>query len=117
MGKPIVMVIFVLFSSYQNSCYREGPPKNSSVVIENTFLDNEKWRIVEMATAHGMFTIEIEILNVADSKKIAQELVGPLDDQYSEVLIYFYEMGNDENLPALRVQWTRKAGFSELHYQ
>ena len=32
-------------------------------VIENTFLDNEKWRIVEMATAHGMFTIEIEIEN------------------------------------------------------
>ena len=117
MIKLIALVPFVLFSSSQNYCFWERPLNKNSVVIENVFLENEEWRIVEMATAHGIFTIEIEIANSEDSKRLARALVAPLKNQYSEVLIYFYQMGSDEVLPVLRVQWNRETGFVEMFYQ
>ena len=117
MGNLIVLVSFVLFASGQSHCFWERGSNARSVVIENTSLDNEKWRIVEMATAHGIFTIEIEIADWENSQEVARELVVPLKDQYSEVLVYFYEMGSDEALPVLRVRWTLETGFTEMLYQ
>lgn len=79
-------------------------------------LANAEYSIVEMATAHGAFTIEVEIAPGADTARIARGLVGPIRDQYAEVLVYFYDRGGDGALPISRVQWTPENGFSELVY-
>lgn len=80
-------------------------------------LVNDDWRIVEMATAHGAFTIEVEMAEGVDTDEIARSLVEPLQDRYAEVLVYFHAHGADTDLPQLRVQWTAGGGYVETRYR
>lgn len=79
-------------------------------------LDNAQFSILEMATAHGAFTIEVEVDADADTMTIARQLVEPIHDQYAEVLVYFYDRAGDGELPMQRVQWTEIQGYSEIEY-
>ena len=80
-------------------------------------LVNDDWRIVEMATAHGAFTIEVEVADGVDTAALARSLIQPLQHQYAEVLVYFHARGTETDLPLLRVQWTAAAGYAETRYQ
>ena len=84
---------------------------------ENTLqLVNEDWRIVEMATAHGAFTIEVEAADGVDTAALARLLIRPLQARHDEVLIYFYAPDSGAALPRLRVQWTAAGGYAETRY-
>ena len=80
-------------------------------------LVNDDWSIVEMATAHGAFTIEVEMAEGVDTGEIARALVEPLQDRYAEVLVYFHARGAQTDLPRLRVQWTAAGGYVETRYR
>ena len=80
-------------------------------------LVSESWRIAEMATAHGAFTIEVEVADEVDAAALARELIRPLQDRYTEVLVYFHARDSAGDLPRLRVQWTAEHGYVETHYQ
>lgn len=80
-------------------------------------LVNDDWSIVEMATAHGAFTIEVEIADGVDTAGLARSLIEPLQDRYAEVLVYFHDRDAQSDLPRLRVQWTAAAGYAETRYQ
>ena len=80
-------------------------------------LVNEDWRIVEMATAHGAFTIEVEMAEGVDTAEIARSLIQPLQDRYAEVLVYFHARDAQTDLPQLRVQWTAAGGYVETRYR
>ena len=80
-------------------------------------LVNDDWRIVEMATAHGAFTIEVEITDEVDTAAVARSLIEPLQENYAEVLVYFHARDAETDLPLLRVQWTAAAGYAETRYQ
>lgn len=80
-------------------------------------LDNAQYSILEMATAHGAFTLEVEVDADADTTTIARQLVEPIQDQYAEVLVYFYDRAGDGELPMRRVQWTEGQGYSEVDYE
>ena len=80
-------------------------------------LVNEDWRIVEMATAHGAFTIEVEMSDGVDTAAIARSLVEPLQDRYAEVLVYFHARDAQTDLPQVRVQWTAAGGYVETRYR
>ena len=81
-----------------------------------TTLVNEDWQIVEMATAHGAFTIEVEAPRDANTAAIARELIEPLQQQHAEVLVCFYERDGEKALPMSRVQWTVADGYQEITY-
>lgn len=80
-------------------------------------LVNEDWRIVEMATAHGAFTIEVEMAEGVDTDEIARSLIQPLQDRYAEVLVYFHTRDAQTDLPEIRVQWTVAGGYVETRYR
>ena len=79
-------------------------------------LANEEFSIVEMATAHGAFTLEVEVDRNADTRSIARRLVEPVRNRYAEVLVYFYDRAGRGALPTSRVQWTAENGYSEIEY-
>ena len=43
-------------------------------------LDNTQFSILEMATAHGAFTIEVEVDADADTQVISRQLIEPIHD-------------------------------------
>ena len=81
-------------------------------------LVNDAWRIVRMAAAHGIFTIEVEVNAPETGADVARELIGPLEASYDEVLVYIYRTGEGTggNAPVKRVQWTPDGGYDELDY-
>ena len=81
-------------------------------------LVNERWRIVKMAMAHDIFTIEVEVTDPLNASAVAHELVEPLQSQYSEILVYVYVDGEGAggHIPLKRIEWTDADGFSELEY-
>lgn len=84
---------------------------------ESLLLVNDDWSIVEMATAHGAFTIEVEMAEGVDTDEIARSLILPLQDRYAEVLVYFHARDAQTELPELRVQWTAGGGYVETRYR
>ena len=79
-------------------------------------LTSEEFSIIEMATAHGAFTVEVEVDVGADTASIARRLVEPVMDRYAEILVYFYDRAGDGVLPLSRVQWTPEEGYVEIEY-
>ena len=88
-------------------------------VPEGPAVVNDAWRIVKMATAHDIFTVEVEVADVEAASDVARELIAPLEGRYQEVLIYVYAVGESEggHVPLKRVQWTAAGGVVELDYQ
>ena len=91
----------------------EAPPPDS----DSPLLVNEDWRIIEMATAHGAFTIEVEAADGVDTAAISRTLIEPLQARYAEVLVYFHRRGAPTDLPAVRVQWTAGGGYAETRFE
>ena len=81
-------------------------------------LVNDAWRIVRMATAHGIFTIEVEVQEPETASDVARELIAPLEGGYDEVLVYIYRTGEGAggNAPVKRVRWTPGGGYEERVY-
>ena len=79
---------------------------------------NEAWRILKMATAHDVITIEVEVVDLDTAADVARELMAPLESRYAEVLIYVYADGEGAggHLPAMRFQWTAAGGLAALEY-
>ena len=79
-------------------------------------LVSDDWEILEMATAHGAFTVEVEVAPHVDTTALARRLVEPLQPRYAEVLVYFYDREPSSDLPSLRIQWTAADGYRETRY-
>lgn len=79
-------------------------------------LTGDEYAIVEMATANGAFTVEVEVATDADTGAIARRLVEPVQDRYVEVLVYFYDRASETLLPISRVQWTADKGYRTVEY-
>jgi hypothetical protein len=96
----------------------EGPAEYRALFQEGPALVNESWRIVKMATAADIITIELEVSNMATASDVARELVDPLKARYEEVLVYVYANGEEagDHFPAKRIQWNKADGFVETHY-
>ena len=94
-----------------------GAPPLPAAEEPPLLLVNADWRIVEMATAHGAFTIEVEAADGVDTTAVARSLIEPLQDRYAEVLVYFRDLDAQSDLPRLRVQWTAGGGYAETRYR
>ena len=60
--------------------------------------------------------IEVKVLADADIGEIARTLIEPLEERYTEVLVYFYERRGKGELPIRRAQWTASGGYHEIVY-
>ena len=79
---------------------------------------NEAWRILKMATAHDIITLEVEVADLGTAPDVARELMAPLESRYAEALIYVYAAGEGEggHVPAMRFQWTAEGGIVAMEY-
>ena len=117
----VVMVLTLMrgaptVPSSETAVTADAPPAPDRGYVSLLPLANDQFSIVEMATAHGAFTIEVEIAAGADTGSIAEGLIEPVQDRYAEVLVYFYDRESDNALPRSRIQWTADGGYSELEY-
>ncbi len=79
-------------------------------------LINDGWHIRNMATAHGVFVIEVDAEDPTQTETIARALIEPIRDDYTEILIYVNKLGSESDLPARRMQWTPGGGYVEITY-
>ena len=94
-------------------------PQAAITVPDGPALVNDDWQIVKMATAHGIFTIEVEVENPDTGPDVARALIEPLADRYSEILVYVYNPGEGYggHAPVMRIAWTTEDGYDELDYR
>ena len=83
---------------------------------EGPLLVNDGWHIRNMATAHGVFVIEVDAEDPTQTETIARALIEPIRDDYTEILIYVNKLGSESDLPARRMQWTPGGGYVEITY-
>ena len=79
---------------------------------------NEAWRILKMATAHDVITLEVEVADLETAADVARKLMAPLENRYAEALVYVYASGEGEggHVPAMRFQWTASGGLVVVEY-
>lgn len=101
-------------------CAAEEPPAEAPpAAFDERGVVNEAWRILRMATAHDVITIEVEVDDPRAAADVARELLAPLEGRYAEALVYVYAAGEGEggHVPAMRFQWTADGGVVAMEYQ
>jgi len=77
----------------------------------------DAWRVVDHLSGHHVAMIHVETDRPDDARRIATTLVEPLKaDGYSEIMVYFYRVGQRNGLPARRIQWSPRTGYAETVY-
>ena len=71
---------------------------------------------INMATAHGVFVIEVDAEDPTQTETIARALIEPIRDDYTEILVYVTKLGDESDLPARRMRWTPRGGYVEITY-
>jgi hypothetical protein len=77
----------------------------------------DRWTITEQFAAQHVMVLQIETTHLDESAAIARAVATPLQDRYSEIMIYFHRPGRPDTLPPRRVQWSRAAGFVETDFE
>jgi len=73
------------------------------------------WQVADYLSAHRVLVVKVETYRMDEAMNIAAELVDPLQDGYSEVLVYFHYP--HETLAAKRVQWSPASGYVEIDFR
>lgn len=104
----------VLTGCAQGGAPAEPPP----AAFDELGVVNDGWRILKMATAHDVITLEVEVADLETASDVARELMAPLESRYAEALVYVYAAGEGEggHLPAMRFQWTATGGLVTMEY-
>jgi len=69
------------------------------------------WQVANYRSGHGVLVVDVHTYRMDEAVAIAQELTELVEDDYAEVLIYFYRPS--ETLAARRVQWSPSTGLIE----
>ena len=99
-------------------CGQADSRTDSAASLDEQGVVNDAWRILKMATAHDVITLEVEVADPETAADVARELMAPLESRYAEALIYVYAAGEGEggHLPAMRFQWTADGGLVAIEY-
>lgn len=73
----------------------------------------QRWTITEQFAAQSVLVVQVETKQLAEALAIARTIATPLQDRYTEIMVYFHRPGRPDTLPPRRVQWTRAGGFVE----
>jgi hypothetical protein len=77
----------------------------------------ERWTVTEQFAAQHVMVLQIETRHLEESSTIARSVAAPLQDRYSEIMMYFHRPGRPDTLPPRRVQWSRGAGYVETDFE
>lgn len=77
----------------------------------------DRWTITEQFAAQHVIVLQIETTHLEEAAAIARAVATPLQDRYSEIMIYFHRPGRPDTLPPRRVQWNREAGYVETDFE
>ncbi len=77
----------------------------------------DRWTITEQFAAQHVMVLQIETTHLDESAVIARAVATPLQDRYSEIMMYFHRPGRPDTLPPRRVQWSRATGFVETDFE
>ncbi len=77
----------------------------------------ERWTVTEQFAAQHVMVLQIETRHLEESGAIARSVAAPLQDRYSEIMMYFHRPGRPDTLPPRRVQWSRGAGYVETDFE
>jgi hypothetical protein len=69
------------------------------------------WQVANYLSGHGVLVVNVHTYRMDEVAAIALELTELVEDDYAEVLIYFYRP--NETLAARRVQWSPSTGLVE----
>ena len=72
------------------------------------------WQVVDYLSAHRVLVVKIQTYRMDEAMDITIELIDPLQNGYSEVLVYFHHPHTA--LAQKRVQWTPASGFIEIDF-
>lgn len=97
---------------------QDSPAEPPPPAFDESGVVNEAWRLLKMATAHDVITLEVEVADLETASDVARELMAPLESRYAEALIYIYAAGEGEggHVPAMRFQWTADGGLVAMEY-
>jgi hypothetical protein len=76
-----------------------------------------RWTVTEQFAAHHSIVIQVETRHLDEAEATARTIVAPLQDRYSEILIYVHRPGRPDTLPPRRVQWTRAGGYVVTNFE
>jgi len=76
-----------------------------------------RWTVTEQFAAQHVMVLQIETRHLEESSAIARSVAAPLQDRYSEIMMYFHRPGRPDTLPPRRVQWSRGAGYVETDFE
>lgn len=74
------------------------------------------WRVTQANSTDTIMVIDIEAERPDESLEIAEEIVAPLANSYSEVLIYVRATDQNNDDSVRRVRWTPDDGYIETTY-
>ena len=116
--RGLSMACAVLLAFVAGCAWEEAPAEPPPPAFDEQGVVNEAWRIVKMATAHDVITLEVEVADLETASAVARELMAPLESRYAEALIYVYAAGEGEggHVPAMRFQWTADGGIVAMEY-
>jgi len=77
----------------------------------------DRWTITEQFAAQHVMVVQIETTHLDEAAAIARTVAAPLQERYSEIMIYFHRPGRPDTLPPRRVQWSRAAGYVETDFE
>lgn len=118
-GVPGGFVACAALCAVVSGCGRDAAPvEPPPPAFDELGVVNEAWRILKMATAHDVITLEVEVADLDSAADVARELLAPLETRYAEALIYVYAAGEGEggHIPAMRFQWTADGGLAAMEY-
>jgi hypothetical protein len=72
------------------------------------------WQVVDYLSAHRVLVVKVQTYRMDEAMDIAGELIGPLQEGYSEVFVYVHRP--HEAFAARRVQWSPASGFVEIDF-
>jgi hypothetical protein len=76
-----------------------------------------RWTVTEQFAAHHTIVIQVETRHLDEAEAAARTIVAPLQDRYTEVMIYVHRLGRPDTLPPRRVQWTRAGGYVVTNFE
>ena len=74
----------------------------------------EKWVVTHQTSAHRTMVVAIQATRPDHAPLIAPQIVEPVKSRYDEILIYVWPPGDSTGMPARRVQWTSRGGYTEI---
>ena len=113
------LVVCAILGAFVAGCTQQDPPDEPAPrAFAEQGVVNEAWRILKMATAHDIITLEVEVDDLETASDVARQLLAPLENRYAEALVYIYAAGEGEggHVPAMRFQWTASGGLAVVEY-